>query len=245
MNATLAAAVRVVLVEPQGAFNVGAVARAMMNFGFSRLCLVNPQTDPLAPEARMGALHALPLLQNAQRCDTLQAALADCRFVVGTTRREGKYREEMVAPETAAAQLVEKAATGTVALVFGREDRGLHTTELDLCQRLLTIPTQPEFGSMNLAQAATVCLYELDRALRSSSAPVTEPRTPARNDELEAMLQHMRRTLTAIDYLDAQNPDHILRTFRRIFARADLDEREVRVLQGLWSRIDYVSRSGE
>jgi tRNA/rRNA methyltransferase len=245
MNATLSSAVRVVLVEPQGAFNIGAIARAMMNFGFSRLCLVNPQADPLAAEARMGALHALPLLEQAQRCDTLETALADCRFAVATTRREGKYRDEMVSPELAATQIAEKAATGHVALIFGREDRGLHTAELDLCQRLLTIPTRPGFGSMNLAQAVTVCLYELDRSMRAPAVPVTEARALARNDELEAMLQHMRRTLSAIEYLDAQNPDHILRTFRRIFARAELDEREVRVLQGLWSRIDYVARSGE
>lgn len=231
----------VVLVESQGAFNLGAVARVMMNFGFSQLRLVNPQVDPLEADARRGALSALPVLENAARFDNLGAALADCHFAVGTTRREGKFREELVPPGAAAVEMMEKTAGGTVALVFGREDCGLHTAELDLCQRLLTIPTHDEFPSMNLAQAVTVCLYELDRAFSNFAGIDVKPRQLANNVELQAMLQHMRRTLTEIEYLDPQNPDRILRTFRRAFARAELDEREVRILRGLWSRIDYIA----
>ena len=231
----------IVLVESQGAFNLGAVARVMMNFGFSQLRLVSPQVDPLEADARRSALSALPLLENAARFDTLAAALADCHFAVGTTRREGKFREELVSPDIAAIEMKEKTAGGTVALVFGREDCGLHTAELDLCQRLLTIPTHDEFPSMNLAQAVTVCLYELDRAFSNSENVDVKPRTLASNAELEAMLQHMRHTLTEIEYLDPQNPNRILRTFRRAFARAELDEREVRILRGLWSRIDYIA----
>ncbi len=232
----------VVLVESQGAFNLGAVARVMMNFGFSQLRLVNPQVDPLAADARRGALSALPLLENAAHFDNLAAALADCHFAVGTTRREGKFREELVSPDIAAAEMAGKTAGGTVALVFGREDCGLHTAELDLCQRLLTIPTHDGFPSMNLAQAVTVCLYELDRALSDVASVNIKSRKLANSAELEAMLQHMRRTLTEIEYLDPQNPNRILRTFRRAFARAELDEREVRILRGLWSRIDYIAR---
>lgn len=231
----------VVLVESQGAFNLGAVARVMMNFGFSQLRLVNPQVDPLAADARRGALSALPLLETAARFDSLAAALADCHFAVGTTRREGKFREEWVSPDIAAVEMAGKTAGGTVALVFGREDCGLHTAELDLCQRLLTIPTHDGFPSMNLAQAVTVCLYELDRAFSGAHSINVKPRKLANSEELEAMLQHMRRTLTEIEYLDPQNPNRILRTFRRAFARAELDEREVRILRGLWSRIDYIA----
>ena len=233
----------VVLVESQGAFNLGAVARVMMNFGFSQLRLVNPQVDPLEADARRGALSALPLLENASIFDNLAAALADCHFAVGTTRREGKFREELVPPAAAAVEMAEKIAGGTVALVFGREDCGLHTAELDLCQRLLTIPTHDGFPSMNLAQAVTVCLYELDRAFSDTASINVKPRKLANSAELEAMLQHMRRTLTEIEYLDQQNPNRILRTFRRAFARAELDEREVRILRGLWSRMDYIVRS--
>lgn len=231
----------VVLVESQGAFNLGAVARVMMNFGFDQLRLVNPQVDPLEADARRGALSALPLLENAACFDSLAAALADCHFAVGTTRREGKFREELVPPGTAAVEMAAKTAGGTVALVFGREDCGLHTAELDLCQRLLTIPTHDGFPSMNLAQAVTVCLYELDRVFSNTETLDVKSRALANSVELEAMLQHMRRSLTEIEYLDPQNPNRILRTFRRVFARADLDEREVRILRGLWSRIDYIA----
>lgn len=231
----------VVLVESQGAFNLGAVARAMMNFGFNQLRLVNPQVDPLAADARRGALAALPVLETAAHFDSLATALADCHFAVGTTRREGKFREEWLPPDLAAIEMAQKTTGGTVALVFGREDCGLHTAELDLCQRLLTIPTHEGFPSMNLAQAVTVCLYELDRAFSGAHGMEIKPRQLASNVELEAMLQHMRRTLTEIEYLDPQNPDRILRTFRRAFARAELDEREVRILRGLWSRIDYIA----
>ena len=232
----------VVLVESQGAFNLGAVARVMMNFGFSQLRLVNPQVDPLAADARRGALSALPLLETAARFDSLAAALADCHFAVGTTRREGKFREEWVSPDVGAVEIAGKTAGGTVALVFGREDCGLHTAELDLCQRLLTIPTHDEFPSMNLAQAVTVCLYELDRAFSGMESLEIKPRKLANSEELEAMLQHMRLTLTEIEFLDPHNPNRILRTFRRLFARAELDDREVRILRGLWSRIDYIAR---
>lgn len=230
----------VVLVEPQGPANIGAVARVMMNFGCENLRLVNPQADPLDMDARKAALHALPLIERALRFATLSEALADCHFAVATTRRHGKYREEMLTPHTAAAQLAEKMPSGNIALVFGREDSGLLTLELDLCQRLLCIPTHEAFGSMNLAQAVTVCLYEFDRARRAENPQRAPSRKLAANQELEAMLQHMRVTLSSIDYLSSQNPDHVLRSFRHMFARAELDAREVRILQGLWSRIDYI-----
>jgi len=231
----------VVLVEPQGPANIGAIARVMMNFGCEHLRLVNPQADPLETDARKAALHALPLIERAPRFSTLREALADCHFAIATTRRHGKYREEMLMPHTAATQLAEKVLSGNVALVFGREDSGLLTIELDLCQRLLCFPTHDAYGSMNLAQAVTVCLYEFDRARGTDHLQRSPTRMLAANQELEAMLQHMRSTLSAIDYLSSQNPDHVLRSFRHMFARAELDEREVRILQGLWSRIDYIN----
>ncbi len=231
----------VVLVEPQGAGNVGAVARAMMNFGFRELRLIAPHCDPLAREARMAALDALPLLEAAQTFATLDAALTDRQWSVGTTRREGKYRSHVQTARDACAALALDRAAQRTALVFGREDRGLRTAELDLCQGLLTIATHEHFPSMNLAHAVTVCLYELATANDSASPATRSARTPAGHTTLEAMFQHMRRTLSDIEYLDAQNPDHILRAFRQILSRAELDEREVRILHGLWSRIDYVA----
>ncbi len=152
------------LVEPQGALNIGSVARAMMNFGFSDLRLVNPQTDHLSDEARRMAVKATSLLEGAQIHPDLPSALADCHLAMGTTRRFGKYREDFLHPDQAAQEILALPPAQRTALVFGREDKGLHTAELDLCQRLITIPTGDLLPSMNLAQAVSLCLYEAAKA---------------------------------------------------------------------------------
>jgi tRNA/rRNA methyltransferase len=232
--------VSVILVEPQGPLNVGAVCRVMMNFGFTDLRLVNPQADFLGDEARRMAVKAGTLLEGARLYGTLEEAVADCQLVIGTTRRFGKYREDFLHPEEAAELLLPWTDQGRVALLFGREDHGLSTAELDLCQRLMTIPTHDELPSMNLAQSVAVCLYEVSRAFGRAQGVRGGGKRLASGKMLEGMFQHMRRTLLAIEFLDAQNPDHVLRTFRRVFGRAGLNDREVRILQGLWSRIDWL-----
>lgn len=234
--------ISVVLVEPQGDRNIGSVCRAMMNFGFSDLRLVQPQTDHLTHEARQMAVKAGAVLENARICDSLSEALSDCRLVLGTTRRFGKYREDFLHPDEAAQLLVPLAHQDRIALVFGREDRGLHTAELDLCQRFITIPTSDELPSMNLAQAAALCLYEIARYAHrhQRGEQVSGRKKLATNESLEEMFGHMRKTLLDIDFLNADNPDHILRAFRRIFGRSGLNEREVRILRGLWNRIDWI-----
>ncbi|MDW7644579.1 MAG: RNA methyltransferase [Desulfuromonadales bacterium] len=232
--------VAVVLVEPQGALNIGSVCRAMMNFGFSDLRLVEPQVDHLADEARRMAVKAGVLLDEARVFDSLEAALADCQFALGTTRRFGKYREDFLHPDEAADQFLPLAERGRVALVFGREDKGLLTNELDLCQRFITIPTHDALPSMNLAQAVSLCLYETSRALGRAQGKVAGRKKLATSKVLEGMYAHLRRTLLDIGFLDPQNPDHILRSFRRIFGRAGLNDREVRILHGLCRSIDWV-----
>ena len=230
----------VVLVEPQGALNIGSVCRAMANFGVARLRLVNPQVDHLGEEARRMAVKAAPLLEGAELYPDLAAALADCRLALGTTRRFGKYREDFLHPDEAADVLLPATAKGNVALVFGREDKGLLTAELDLCQRFITIPTGETLPSMNLAQAVAVCLYETAKAFGRASGKRTGVRRQASGRQLEAMYRHMRQSLLDVGYLDPQNPDHILHTYRRILGRAGLNDREVRILHGLFSRLDWV-----
>ena len=231
--------IRVVLVEPQGDRNIGSVARAMANFGFSSLYLVNPQIDHLGEEARKMAVRAAPVLESAQVCASLEQALQGCRLAVGTTRRFGKYREDFIAPEQLAESLA-PAGDEPVALVFGREDKGLLTSELDLCQILLTIPTRDELPSMNLASSVVLCLHALARGLEVATSEPPKGDPLASSEELENMFAHMRRSLLEIEYLDPQNPEHILRAFRRLFGRTRLDRREVKILQGLWSRIDWL-----
>lgn len=229
----------VVLVAPSGALNIGSVARSMANFGVSSMRLVAPQTDHLQDDARKMAVKATPILEQAESFADLATALADCRCAIGTTRRFGKYRENLLHPDDAARTLLPLLAEGRVALVFGREDRGLKTEELDLCQRLLTIPTSDRLPSMNLAQSVAVCLYEV--AKQHGAAAATEAgRRLATGSQLEDLYVHMRGTFGAIDYLDPQNPEHILRAFRRFLGRAALDPREVRILRGLLSQIDWV-----
>lgn len=232
--------IAVVLVEPQGALNIGSVCRVMMNFGLTDLRLVNPQADHCGDEARRMAVKAAGLLEAATLYPDLASAVADCALVCGTTRRFGKYREDFVHPDDAAAEVVAHAAGQFAAFVFGREDRGLLTSELDLCQRLVTIPTEELLPSMNLAQAVAVQLYEVSRAAARAAGQRRRPRQRAESAVQEAMYEHMQATLLQVGYLDPQNPDHILRTFRRIFARAGMNDRDVRVLQGLWSRLDWL-----
>ncbi|RME40392.1 MAG: RNA methyltransferase [Deltaproteobacteria bacterium] len=232
--------IHVVLVEPQGGLNIGSVCRTMANFGLESLRLVNPRVDHLGDEARRMAVKAGGLLERARIFSDLADALEDIHLAIGTTRRFGKYRENLLHPDQAAALALGQEGDAQVAYVFGREEHGLFNEELDQCQRLLTIPTHGPVPSMNLAQAVTVVLYELSRAAAVHQGLKPSGKKLAPGSELEQLYQHMRRTLLDIDYLDPQNPDHILRSFRQIFGRAGLSSREVRILRGLMSRIDWV-----
>ncbi|MCK4691197.1 MAG: RNA methyltransferase [Desulfuromonadales bacterium] len=234
--------ISVVLVEPRGPRNIGSVCRAMLNFGMVDLRLVNPQTDHLLHEARQMAVKATTVLEEARIYASLADALADCTLSVGTTRRFGRYREDMLHPDEAAKWLLPATADGRVALVFGREDKGLHTAELDLCQRFVTIPTSHKLPSMNLAQAVALCLYEIGKAKGQLNGASHGRKQLASNENLERMFQHMQESLTRVGFLNPQNPDHILRAFRRILGRAGLNEREVRIMRGLFSQIDLLEQ---
>jgi tRNA/rRNA methyltransferase len=231
-------AVSIVLVEPQNPGNVGMVCRAMKNMGLSQLRLVNPcQTDH--PEALKFAVSARDLLENATRFSSLREALADSPFSVATTRRHGKYRQEIFTPEEIAAKIRGAEGVGGVALVFGREDSGLTTDEVALCRWHATIPTAGDFGSLNLAQAVLIFAYELFRV--AGGTVQRQERAPAPACDLETLYDHMERSLLHIGFLNPQNPDHIMRTLRRIYARAELDSREVAVLRGMMAQIDWAA----
>ncbi len=230
----------VVLVEPQGPLNIGSVCRTMMNFGFSDLRLVNPCGAYKGREARKMALKSETLIDQARVFERLEDALSDRHLSIGSTRRLGKYRENIVTPDKAAGMVADYSDDCRIALVFGREDRGLLTEEIDLCQALITIPTHDDFASMNLAQAVAICLYEMNKALGKDFVNVSIPFVPCEGEKLESMFRHMKETLLFIDYSDPLSPDHILRTFRMIFGRTTLSDRDVRVLQGLWSRMDWI-----
>jgi len=230
--------VHIVLVEPQNSGNVGMVCRAMKNMGLQSLRLVKGcRTDQ--SDARRFAVSARDVLDSAVRFESLEDALADTAISVATTRRFGKYRQEIMDPVETVAKLRPRMGEGDVALVFGREDSGLTTDELSLCRWQATIPTSDEYGSMNLAQAVLIFCYELSRGLADGVLPVS--RELAETGEMEAMYRHMEETLLGIGFLDPLNPAHLMRTLRRIFSRAELDSREVAVLRGMMSQVDWAA----
>lgn len=229
----------IILVEPQSPGNIGMTCRAMKNMGFTQLRLVNG-CDRFQPEALKFAVAAKDLLESAQIFPDLSAALADCTLTVGTTRRHGKYRQEILSPKEVAHRLKEQVTQGCrAAIVFGREDNGLTTEELSLCRWHATIPTSSEYGSLNLAQSVLLFCYELQKA---AETPIGDRiQEIANSSEMETLFEHLHASMNKIGFLNAQNPDHIMRSLRRIFFRANLDSREVTVLRGMLTQIDWAS----
>ena len=236
-----AARVRFVLVEPRGAGNVGAAARALKNLGFSRLDLVAPRCDPLGDEARRMAVDARDVLERARRHPTLDEALAGAGTVVGTSRRTGKHRRPHWRLGALADELARLAAAGELALVFGREDRGLTDAELDRCTHLVHLPAAADYPSYNLAQAVLLAAYEL-RSIEESSSDAGALEPPASQEEREAMYRHLQSALRAIGFLSRDTTEVIMRRLRRAFGRASLTHDEVRMLRGVARQTLWVAR---
>lgn len=232
-----------VLVRPRQAGNVGSAARAIKNMGFNDLRLVAPGEAAAGRVAAAMAVHAGDVLRGARRYDELGAALADCTLAVGTTCRAGLYRSGVVALREAAAQLIAEAAANRIAIIFGPEDTGLVNRELKLCQRLVTIPTAPEYPSLNLAQAVMLTAYELMMAAGAARLmPPAQPYAPA--PEIDAMMERMSQALVSIGFLPAENPEHIMFALRAIFGRAGLSVREVDILSGIARQIRWFAEGG-
>jgi len=232
----------VVLVEPQEGGNIGAAARAMANMGLSRLLLVNPANHRGAEAGRM-SVSGRALLEKAEIFGSLESAVADFDFVIGTTRREGSIREGRVTPRDAAAEIAVRGGRGQTALVFGRERSGLTNREVDLCHRLVTIPTAGENRSLNLSQAVLVLAYETFLVAAPAAAwPAGAGRKSAAHGELEGMYAHMESILLRIGYFHDESPQRMMRTFRRMLGRATLDGREVRSLRGVFHQIEWYCR---
>jgi tRNA/rRNA methyltransferase len=233
-----------VLYRPQSAGNIGAAARALKNMGFDDLRLVAPGTLK-SREAVAMAVHADDVLAHATVYPDLADALADCSVAVGTTSRRGGYRTRAHPLRPAAAELVALASSNKVALVFGREDRGLTNREIKLCNRLITIPTAPEYPSLNLAQAVMVVAYELMMAADESES-IEAGRTPhfVEASVSDPMLDRMAEALVSIGFIPDDNPDHIMLAIREIFGRNGLTAREVEILNGMARQMRWVAEGG-
>jgi tRNA/rRNA methyltransferase len=231
--------IRVVLCEPLYGGNIGQVARAMVNFGLSRLVLVAPR-EHLTPEAYWMAREGKGVLEGAAIHPTLEAALAEVGLAVATTRRVGKYRRPAITPEEFANDVAPLTAGNDVAVVFGREDSGLTQTELGLCQWLVTIPASESFPSLNLAQAVLLMGYVLFRRSREATeATETAQLRLAGPAELERFYGHLHQTLEAIGFLTGDHAPSIFMTLRRIFGRANLESRDVAILRGILGQMDW------
>jgi len=235
-------AVRIVLVRPRGAGNVGAAARAMKNMGLADLTLVSPRIRKRFWAGAM-AVHAMDVLEKARTVEELSEAIADCRLVVGTTCRGGLYRSGAEPPDSLAPEILAQARHGPVALVFGPEDHGLTKADLKHCQRLITIATGADYPSLNVAQAVLLCCYELRRAACAGHVAARQE-VPAAAAEVDFALARLQEGLLRIGFLNPENPDHIMFGLRRMFGRAVLEERDVRILLGLARQIDWYGRQG-
>ncbi len=238
----------VVLDQPQNVVNIAGCIRAMMNFGLSRIRLVRPAEFD---EYRItGIAHRSdPVVQSAEIFDTLDDALADVSWVLGTTARPRTAARNFVRPRKIAPDVLQAAREGTVAILFGREDRGLANEALDRCHYVAIVPTDPDYSSLNLAQACLLVCYELFQAAGDRDPLPRGKRDmgPASVEELERMYDALERGLGSIGfYKGARRPESILRTIRTLLSRAEPDLREAKLMQAIGFEIEkYVAREGE
>jgi TrmH family RNA methyltransferase len=240
----------VVLHEPQELVNIAHVVRALKNFGFRELRLVEPREfDPHRVQGIAHQTHDI-VARIAVR-ESLDAALADCVHVVGFTARGRTAKRNLQRPREAAAEIVAVWDDGPVALLFGREDKGLTNEALDRCHRVVTIPSAPAYPSLNLAHAVVVMLYELALARRGAPPAFKPPRRPAGPApvaEIERLFGDIEGALTAIEFFKRRDAERVLRTVREIVHRAPLDEREVKLLRAMAIEVvkyrERLARSG-
>lgn len=241
----------VVLHEPQDLVNIAHVVRGMKNFGCRDLRLVAPREYDAHRVA--GIAHQTEaVLARVRAHATLAEALADCVHVVGFTARGRTAKRTQQRPREAAAEVTALAEQGPVALLFGREDRGLSNDALDRCHRIVTIPAEAGYASLNLGHAVIVMLYELALARGAETRAFKRPRRPvepAMVEELERLFADVQRALAAIDFFKTRSADGIMRTMRELTHRAPpLDAREVKLLRAMAIEVvkygERVARSG-
>jgi len=235
--------IRIVLVGTLYSGNVGSVCRAMANMGLRDLVLAGPRIcDDWSDAAKM-AVHATGVLDGRREVASLAEAVSDCAFVVGTTARGGLYRQHVKTPRELAPELLGLASGGKVALVFGREDKGLLNDEVGLCTHLIRIPVHPEYASLNLSQAVLICCYELFSALGVYEAPV-EKSQPAVAAHKQKMMEMWRAMLLLIGFMKEDKADHMMQGVQRIFSRGVYSEDDVSIMMGVARQADWAARNG-
>ena len=243
--------VRIVLCTTTHPGNIGAAARAMKTMGLRSLELVTPRRFP-DEDATARAVGAADLLAQARVHATLDAALVGCRFVVGMTARRRDLSQDMVSLREAALRTARELATplaaGAVAeaaFVFGTEMSGLSNAELERCALLANIPTDPNFGSLNLGAAVQLACYELRQAVAGDHPLQPYAQPLARHEDVEALFQHLEQTLQLTGFLRPERPKRLMERLRRLLLRTRLEHEEVSMLRGLLRSFDLSTGGGE
>ena len=229
---------RVVLVHTSHPGNIGAVARAMKNMGLKQLYLVQPKQFP-HERAVWRSASAVDILDNAVVVDTLEEAIADCGLVVGTSARGRRIPWPLVNPRVCAEKVHPELSQHPVALVFGREDRGLTNEELQACHLHVNIPASEDYSSLNLAMAVQVVTYELRMTYLQSELSNDEMQEWdtrfARVDEVERFFTHLEETLIEMEFLKPEAPKQLMTRLRRLYSRTRMDDLEVQMMRGILS----------
>jgi TrmH family RNA methyltransferase len=226
-------AIRIVLVGARHPGNIGSAARAMKTMGLTDLALVAPARFPDA-EATAMAASAADVLDRARVLPTVRAAVGDCGLVIGTTARPRHLPWRVLEPREAAPEIVAAARSRDVAVLFGAERTGLSNDDLELCQRLLTIPTDDSYPSLNLAMAVQVVAYELALAARAPETGAPLAGGPlASAHEMERFYAQLAEVLDEIDFRDRTGAGHLMARLRRFFNRAAPDQNEIHILRGI------------
>lgn len=245
--------IRIVLIATSHAGNIGAVARAMKTMSLSRLVLVRPQGFP-SVDCTTRACGADDLLAQAQVHDDLAPAIHDCRLVIGSSARKRTVAWPTLDPKQTALRLLKEASLGPVALLFGRERTGLTNAELDHCQALAYIPSNPDFASLNVAAAVQLFAYEIRLASLQTASVSANGNMAAQSlnnnhyqhnaatmAELESMFEHLSATIKDLGFADPDKSRRLMRRLRRLFYRAQPDRNEINILRGLLSAAQHVA----
>ena len=240
--------IHIVMVATTHPGNIGGVARAMKNMGLSKLSLVAPETAFPHPKAKARASGAVDILNNIKVYTTLAEAVAGSTLVIGSSARMRTLPLEVVSPRECAERAINLAKDSEVAIVLGRENSGLSNEELEQCQLIVTIPTNPDFSSLNIAAAAQVFCYELRLAATVSSAEDKSEHhdSPlATAEEREGMFRHFEEALTEIGFLNPKSPGMLMRRLRRLFSRTGLEQLEINVLRGIMKAAVKAKEKGQ
>lgn len=230
--------VKVVLVGTTHPGNIGATARAIKNMGILNLALVQPKEFP-SDEATFRSKAAKDILENAELYESLKDAVSGCELVVGTSARDRTIPWPVLSPREAAEEMHKSSLNSDVAIIFGREDRGLTNEELGLCNFHVHIPSDPEYSSLNLSQAVQILAYEIRLAYLEENERSKDywDVDLANNEQTERLIHHMDELMQEVDFYDTENPRKLLVRVRRFFKRSKIDVMEANIFRGFFATI--------